>query len=65
MTLTLILQSFPPANAINTGLAILLSVCAFLKFLCAYFCGILYQAVKDVGASYDALVDLLESLEHF
>jgi hypothetical protein len=23
------------------------------------------QAVKDVGASYDALVDLLESIEHF
>ncbi len=25
----------------------------------------LYQAVKDVSASYDALVDLLESIEHF
>jgi hypothetical protein len=25
----------------------------------------MYQAVKDVGASYDALVDLLESIEHF
>jgi hypothetical protein len=24
-----------------------------------------YQAVKDVGASYDALVDLFESIEHF
>jgi len=24
-----------------------------------------YQAVKDVSASYDALVDLLESIEHF
>jgi hypothetical protein len=29
-------------------------------------CDILaYQAVKDVGASYDALVDLFESIEHF
>jgi hypothetical protein len=25
----------------------------------------LYQATKDVSASYDALGDLLESLEHF
>jgi hypothetical protein len=25
----------------------------------------LYQAVQDVSASYDALVDLLESIEHF
>jgi hypothetical protein len=24
-----------------------------------------YQAVKDVSASYDALADLLESIEHF
>jgi hypothetical protein len=24
-----------------------------------------YQVIKDVGASYDALVDLLESIEHF
>ena len=25
----------------------------------------MYQAVKDVSASYDALVDLIESIEHF
>lgn len=25
----------------------------------------MYQAVKEVGSSYDALVDLLESIEHF
>jgi len=25
----------------------------------------LYQAVKDVSTSYDPLVDLLESIEHF
>jgi hypothetical protein len=25
----------------------------------------MYQAIKDVSASYDALVDLLESIEHF
>jgi hypothetical protein len=25
----------------------------------------LYQAIEDVNASYDALVDLLESIEHF
>jgi len=26
---------------------------------------VVYQAIKDVSASYDALVDLLESIEHF
>ena len=25
----------------------------------------MYQAIKDVSASYDALVNLLESIEHF
>ena len=25
----------------------------------------MYQAIKDVSASYDALVDLFESIEHF
>jgi F420-0:gamma-glutamyl ligase-like protein len=31
-----------------------------------YLCDIqTYQAVKDVSASYDALVDLLESIGHF
>jgi hypothetical protein len=25
----------------------------------------MYQAVKEVSSSYDALVDLLESIEHF
>jgi len=25
----------------------------------------MYQAVKEVNSSYDALVDLLESIEHF
>jgi hypothetical protein len=24
-----------------------------------------YQSIKDVGASYDALVDILESIKHF
>ena len=33
---------------------------------CAHPCNIqLYQAIKGVKESYDALVDLLESIEHF
>ena len=33
-------------------------------FSCTYPCDIrVYQAVKDIGASYDALVDLFESIE--
>jgi hypothetical protein len=40
--------------------------CMCLYFLRVYSCDIrIYQAVEDVKASYDALVDLLESIEHF
>ena len=53
-------------TAIHTGLAILLSVCAFLYSLSARFCNIqAYQAVKGTTDSYDALIDLLESIDHF
>ena len=50
--------------ATHTGLAVLLSVRASL--LNAHFCDIQpYQAVKGSIDSYDALADLLESIEHF
>ena len=53
-------------KAINTCLAVLLSVCASLKFLTTYLPNIqAYQTVKGVIDSYDTLVDLLESIEHF
>src|SRR5579863_7673344 len=39
---------------------------ALLCLPCVSSCDIeTYQAVKDVNASYDALADLLESMEHF
>ena len=64
--LTLIPLKFSPAEAINSGLAILLSVFAFLSFPVAHLCNIqLYQTIKGVKDSYDALVELLESIEHF
>ena len=42
-------------------------ICMSLVYvLCVRPCNTqLYQAVKDVNTSYDALVDLLESIEHF
>jgi len=53
-------------TAIHTGLAILFSVCAFLSFLTIHFGDTqAYQAVKGVIDSYDVLIDLLESIEHF
>lgn len=53
-------------KAIYTGLGILLSVCAFLPSLSAHFCDIqTYQVVNGVLDDYDALADLLESVEHF
>jgi hypothetical protein len=35
------------------------------QFLRAYHCKKEYQAVRDVSANYDALVDLLETIERF
>jgi hypothetical protein len=53
-------------KAIHTGLAILLSVCAFLSSLSAHLRDIqACQAVKGVLDGYDTLADLLESVEHF
>jgi hypothetical protein len=53
-------------TAIHTGLAILLSVCAYLLLLTAHFGDTqTYQVVKGVNDSYDVLIDLLESIEHF
>jgi len=53
-------------TAIHTGLAILLSVCAFLSFPTIHFGDTqAYQTVKGVIDSYDVLIDLLESIEHF
>jgi hypothetical protein len=53
-------------KAVNSCLGVLLSVCASLKFLSTYLPNIqAYQTVKGVIDSYDTLVDLLESIEHF
>ena len=53
-------------KAIHTGLGILLLVCAFLSSLGAHFRNIqMYQAIKGVLDDYNALADLLESVEHF
>ena len=53
-------------NAIHTAFAALLSVRASLWSLSAYLPEIeAYQTVKGVIDSYDALVNLLESIEHF
>jgi len=41
---------FPPAQAIFSGVAVLLAVCAFLRSRHVYLCDIqMYQAVKDVS----------------
>ena len=60
------MQPFPPAKAIQAGLAILLDVCAALQIICRYPCDIeVDQAAKGVTSSWDALIELLESIEHF
>jgi hypothetical protein len=53
-------------TAIHTALAILLSVCCSRSFLTTHFGDTeVYQAVKGVIDSYDVLINLLESIEHF
>ena len=60
------LQPLSPAYAIYAGLAILLDVCVVLYFLSQYRYDIqVKQAAKGVISSFDALVDLLESIEQF
>ena len=50
----------------HAGLVILLAVCAVLSYLYRYPCDIQAdQTAKDATATYDPLVDLLESIEHF
>ena len=59
-----ILQSFPPARAIQTALAVLLVVCAFFS-TCMSFSNprASPQAAKGV-TNHDELADLLELIEH-
>jgi hypothetical protein len=46
--------------------AILLDVCAILRFICRFPCDIqVNQAARSVTSSWDALVELLESIENF
>ena len=59
-------QTFPPAKAIQACLAILLDVRAVLQFICrlpddAH----VIQSAKGIISNCDALIDLLESIEHF
>ena len=53
-------------KVIHAGLAILLAVCDLIQYRCRYPSDIqINQAAKGVIDSYDALGDLLESIEHF
>ena len=63
--LTRIPQPLPPAKAVFAAFGILLGV-GLSSFKRIYPCDTgVYQAVKDVNASYDALVELFESVERF
>jgi hypothetical protein len=65
LILIVILLQSPPVSAIFAGIAILLAVCPSPN-LSAYTRDIqVPQAVKDISASYDALIDLFASFENF
>ena len=60
------LQISPPAKAIQACLAILLDVRAVLQFICRWPVDVrVIQSAKGIISNCDALVDLLESIEHF
>ena len=66
VSLTFDLQTFPPAKAIQVCIAILLDVRAVLRFVCTWLGDIRgIQSAKGIISNCDALVDLLESIEHF
>jgi len=63
-----VVQNFKPVKAMHASLAVLLSaaVCALFKFLRVYCCHIrVFQAAKGASDTYDGLLELLESIEHF
>jgi len=55
----------PHLNAIHATLGVLLEVCAVLEFVSISFWLQADQAANGVITSYDALADILESIEYF
>jgi hypothetical protein len=57
---------FPPAKALFAGIDVLLSVRPFNTFSNQFPCDIwVFQAASGVTSSYDALLDIFESLGNF
>jgi hypothetical protein len=61
----IVLQLSSPVKALYTGLGVLLAVCVSPDSQWRIRSETRVQAAKDVVDSYDALVDLLETTEHF
>jgi hypothetical protein len=60
------LQPHSPGKAILAGLAILFNVCVILQYPCGYRCDIqVIQAANGINFDDDALVNLVESIDHF
>ena len=59
------LQVFPPAAAIFTGIGILLQVSMILDRSRSFFNPYILQAIKDVRADQDTLIDLFGRMESF
>jgi len=60
------LQTFPPAKAIQACLAILLDVRPVHQFICRWPGDThVIQSAKGIISNCDALINLLESIEHF
>jgi len=66
ISLTVFIQTLPPAKAIQACLAILLDVRPILQFIRGWPSDIqVMQAAKGIISNCEALIDLLESIEHF
>ena len=61
----ILVQALRPAKAIQTGLGVLLTVCTSIVPRAYRYDIRVNQAANGMIASYNAIVDLLESIEHF
>ena len=60
------LQTFPPTEAIQACLGVLLDVCAVFSSICGFSCDIqVNKLAKGEISNFDTLVDWLETIENF
>ena len=65
MCCDIVSQPFPPANAVFTGIVVLISVRSSVLFMVDPFNADTLQAAKGIWGSHDVLVELFERIQFF